>query len=135
MRYPIKITDNFLLEPIMHTFGCRPETSFAEIKDGSLEVSMGIWFHEVVPLSEIARIAPSEWPWWGGLGVKLYHHGIGVVASLDGVANVRFKSPIKMRAVVQVECSQLWISLEDREGFLRALSERCSLPISEHTKF
>jgi hypothetical protein len=135
MRFPIKITDNFLLEPVLHTFGVHPETSYVELGDDTLEVSMGRWFHERIPLADIARIAPSDWPWWGGLGVKLAHHGIGVVASTDGVVNVQLKSPLKMHAVIVVDSSQLWISLADRDAFLAALSTATGLPISDHVKF
>jgi hypothetical protein len=50
---------------------------------------MGRWFHERIPLDQIAAVAPSNWPWWGGLGVKLHHHGIGVVGSTDGIVNLK----------------------------------------------
>jgi hypothetical protein len=135
MRFPIKITENFILEPIMHTFGVKAETSYVEISGGSLEVRMGIWFHETFPLDQIGKIAPSDWPWWGGLGVKLHHHGVGVVGSTEGVVNVQLKGPQKVRAVLEVEATQLWISVENHEAFLNALSEATHLPVSEHVKF
>ncbi|MEP7127197.1 MAG: hypothetical protein ABJE95_40055 [Byssovorax sp.] len=135
MRFALKITDNFLLEPVLHTFGVRPETSYLEIADGKLEVRMGIWFHESFALDNIARVAPSDWPWWGGLGVKLHHHGVGVVGSTEGVVNVQLKQAQDANVVVTVKASQLWLSLEDRDGFLRALGEACHVPVSEHTPF
>jgi hypothetical protein len=135
MRFPIKITDNFLLEPLLHTFGVRRETTFVELDADSITVSMGRWFHERIPLDQIAAVAPSSWPWWGGLGVKLHHHGIGVVGSTEGIVNLEFKVPLKMHALVIMEVKQLWLSLEDSDGFLRALSAACRLPVSEPTKF
>src|SRR5215510_1386916 len=135
MRFPIKITENFILEPIMHTFGAKPESTYADIHDGVLEVSMGVWFSEKLPLSEVSAIAPSDWPWWGGLGVKLHHHGVGVVGSTEGIVNVKFKTPQKARVIVQVDCNQLFLSLEDAEGFMRQLAETTKLPVSAHTPF
>lgn len=135
MKFPIKITENFILEPIMHTFGCRPETSYVDIGEGTLEVAMGRWFHEKMPLSQISQIAPSDWPWWGGLGVKLAHHGVGVVGDSEGIVNIKFKSPIKMHVVVTVDASQLWVSVPDREAFLSALSKATKLPVSAHAPF
>lgn len=135
MRFPIKITENFLLEPILHTFGVNPESSYLELGPDALEVSMGMWFRESIPLGEIAALAPSEWPWWGGLGVKLGHHGVGVVASTETVVNLKFKRPLKVRVLVPVEVEQMWLSPEDRDGFLRALAEATKLPIGEHAKF
>ena len=135
MRYPISITDNFLLEPILHTFGVKAESSFTDIEGDHLEVSMGRWFHEKIPLGEIAAIAPSAWPWWGGLGVKLAHHGVGVVGSLDGVVNIKLKKPIRMHVIAVVDVEQLWVSLVDRDGFLKALSDATKLPVSPHADF
>ena len=135
MRYPISITDNFLIEPILHTFGARPETTYTDIEGGTLEVAMGRWFHERIPLDAIAAIAPSEWPWWGGLGVKLAHHGVGVVGSLEGVVNIKFAKPIKMHVIAVVDVEQLWVSLVDPAGFLKALSEATKLPVSAHAEF
>ncbi len=135
MRFPIKISQNFLLEPVLHTFGVNPETSWVEVGETTLEVSMGRWFHEVIPLSAVASVAPSEWPWWGGLGVKLAHHGVGVVGSTDGVVNIAFKTPVKAHVIAVVEAQQLWISVEDHEAFLKALAAKTGLAVSPFAKF
>jgi hypothetical protein len=135
MRFPIKITEAFLFETIMKTFGAGPEQSFVEVGSDSFEVKMGIWFHESFPLSLVSELGPSEWPWWGGLGVKLHHHGIGVIGSTENVVNVKFKTPQKATAVVQVNCQQLWISLVDRAAFLQMMSDKTNVPISDHLPF
>jgi hypothetical protein len=135
MRYPISITDNFLLEPVLHTFGVKPESTYTDLEGDYLEVSMGRWFHEKIPLAEIAAIAPSDWPWWGGLGVKLAHHGVGVVGSTEGIVNIKLKKPQKMHVIAVLDVEQLWVSLVDRDGFLKALSEATKLPISPHVPF
>jgi hypothetical protein len=135
MRFPISITHNFLLEPIMHTFGAKPEVCYAELHDKDLEVRFGIWFHEHVPLASLGSAAPSEWPWWGGLGVMLAHHGVGVVGSTEGVVNLAFEAPQKMRVIVDVEATQLWVSLEDPQSFLKALAEKTGKPTAEKRPF
>lgn len=128
MRYALKITDNLLLEPVMRTFGATPEVCYAEIGNGVLEVSMGRWFFEKLPLDDVARVRRADWPWYGGLGVRLLGHGVvGVVGSLEGIVAVHFKTPQKIHAVVVVECTELRLSLEDPDGFIRALGERCRL--------
>jgi hypothetical protein len=135
MRFAVKITDQFILEPILHTLGVKPDSSYVELGEKTLEVRMGIWFDETVPLSQIARIAPSDWPWWGGLGVKLIPHGVGVIGSLDGVVNLQLEAEREMRVLFNVKASQLAISVEDRDGFLAALSKATGLPISPHVPF
>jgi hypothetical protein len=103
MRYPIKITENFILEPIMRTTGVTSESSYVELQADAIEVTMGRWFHETIPLSELARISTASWPWWGGLGVKLHHHGVGVVGSTEGVVNLKLKAPRKVHVLAVVE--------------------------------
>jgi hypothetical protein len=41
----------------------------------------------------------------------------------------------KVRVVVDVQCSQLWLSVSEPEGFLRALAEATDVPVSNHTPF
>jgi hypothetical protein len=135
MRYPIKISDNFLLAPILATFGVTRGGSFVDLADGKLEVKMGIWFHETLAVADIAAVAPSEWPWWGGLGVKLYHHGVGLVGATENVVNVRFKTPQRVTAVVPVSCEQLWISIDDRDAFLKALAEAAHVTVGDPVPF
>jgi hypothetical protein len=135
MRFAIKITDNFLIEPILHTFGTTRETSYLALDGGHLEVSMGRWFHERIALDQIATLAPSDWPWWGGLGVKLGHHGVGVVGSSENIVNIRFKTTQKVHVLAVVEVEQLWVSVEDRDGFLAALAGATRLTVGAHTPF
>lgn len=135
MRFPIKITDNFLLEPVLHTFGVKPESSYVELAHDHLEVRMGAWFHETIPLAAVSKVAPSTWPWWGGLGVKLGHHGVGVVGSTENVVVVQFREAQKVRVLLEVSATQLWVSLEDPDGFLKAIAEACKIPVSEPIPF
>ena len=135
MRFPLAITESFLLEPVLRLFGVNEGSSYVELGKDTLEVSMGIWFHETFALTNVARIAPSDWPWWGGLGVKLHHHGVGVIGSTEGVVNLQLKEAQAVTAVASVSCKQLWLSLADREQFVRALSAATHVPVSEHTPF
>jgi hypothetical protein len=135
MRFPIKITEQFILEPVLHLFGVKPESSYVDIADGKLDVRMGIWFHEEIPLAEVKHLAPSDWPWWGGLGVKLIPHGVGVVGSLDGVVLIELAAPRKMRVLFPVEADRLAISIADRDGFLAELSNATGLTVAPHVPF
>lgn len=135
MRFAISITHNFLLEPFMKTMGVSREDSFIEVDKETLHVRMGRWFDEKIPVARIKAIAPSDWPWWGGLGVKLGHHGVGVVGSMDHIVNIKFSEEIRVRVLFEVGVEQMWVSLEDRDGFLRALADATGVTVSTHTPF
>ena len=135
MRYPLKVTENFLLEPVLYSFGVRGETSHATIADGLLEVQMGTWMHERIPLTEISGLGPATWPWWGGMGIKLAHRGVGLIGAFEGIVNVKLQGPRKVRVVLDVDCSQVWLSLDDPDGFLRELSHETGQPVAERMPF
>ncbi len=135
MRFALSITHNFLLEPFMKTMGVSRDDSYVEVDDGTLHVRMGRWFDEKIPVARIKALAPSDWPWWGGLGVKLGHHGVGVIGSTDHIVNLKFDGELRVRVLVEVGVEQMWISLEDRDGFLRALAEATHLTVAPHTPF
>lgn len=137
MRFPLGITRNLLLKPTLALFGVRSSSSYVDLTDDAMTVRMGRWFDERVPLAAIASFAPSEWPVWGGYGVKLApREGVGVVASTEGVVHIGFKRPQPMRAVIVSRAAErLWLSLADRDGFLSALSTSTGLPISPPTGF
>lgn len=135
MRFALSITHNLLLEPVLKTFGTNRENSYVEVLDDALHVKMGAWFDETIPFSKIKSFAPSDWPWWGGLGVKLHHHGIGVVGSTEHIVNLELTEVIAMKVIIKVEAERLWISLEDRDGFFAALAERTGKSVSPHSPF
>lgn len=101
-----------------------PGKSFVELdpERGTLRVQAGIWFEEVFPLSEIVHAAPSTWPWYGGLGVKLGpNDSVALVGSLEGIVAVRFKRPQTMHVILAVHRTELRVSLEEPEAFIRVL--------------
>jgi hypothetical protein len=137
MRYPLKITSNPLLRPLLAVFGVRHAGSYVDLEGGALTVHMGRWFHETVPLDQIASMSRSEWPWWGGLGVKLApREGIGVVASAEGIVHIGLRSPRTMHVtLLSRDALRLWLSLEEPDVFLAALSAATGIPVSPPTGF
>jgi hypothetical protein len=140
MRYPIQITKNILIGPMLRGFGVRPDNSHVDLESDALTVRMGMWFNKTIALDDIASMAPmppSEWPLWAGLGVKLTpRHGVGVVASREGIVCLGFKRPQPMGVVIiSVDAENLLVSLEDPDGFLRALSQATGLLVSPAVRF
>jgi hypothetical protein len=137
VRYQIRITRNPILRPLLKMFNVSAGNCHVDLDGGRMTVRMGRWFEESVPLEEIAAFGPSEWPAWGGYGIRLApRNGVGVVASTKGVVHVALKRPQQMNAVIiSINAERLWISLEDREGFLAALSGATGLRVSPPVGF
>ena len=126
MRFPLRISAAW--RPVLYVFGMSQRASFADIDAGVLRVKAGIWFDETFPLGNVAEVSRSTWPWYGGLGVKLGPgDAVSVVGSSEGIVAVRFKQPQPMRVLFTVTRSELRLSLEDPDRFMRALREASGL--------
>lgn len=124
MRFALRVTP--LCRPLFAALGMSPRASFVELDSvrGTLHVQSGVWFDEDFSLSEIASVSHSTWPWYGGLGVRLGTGGtVAVVGSLSGVVALRFSRPQRMHVLVSVHRSVLKLSLDDPDGFIRAIEE------------
>jgi hypothetical protein len=113
--------------PLFRVLGIPRDGAFVDLDPsaGTLRVKQGIWFDETFPLREVADAELSSWPWYGGLGVKLGPgmDTVGVVLSSEGVVAIRFAAPQRMRVLWTVNRTTLRVSLEDPDGFIRALRE------------
>ena len=124
MRFPVRFAN--AMRPLGRIFGMPPDDCFVELdlEHGAFRVKAGIWFDETFSLGRVEDVAPSSWPWWGGLGVKLGpRDSLGVVASTEGVIAIRFKERERMHLIVVVRRQELRVSLEDPDGFMRAMRE------------
>jgi len=67
-----------------------------------------------------------RWPWYYGLGWRTNLRGlVGVVASMRGVVQIRFRQRQRVGIIplVKLRCDRLAVSLEEPEAFMAALNE------------
>lgn len=132
MRFALRISSVF--KPVFFAAGATHESSYVEIGEDHLYVKMGPWFDQTFPLDHVKSVGPSEWPWYGGLGVKVgpTKGAVGVVGSLEGVVVLTFDPPqhVELWAVVAsvpAECHELRIALEEPAAFQKAIRDICHL--------
>jgi hypothetical protein len=116
----------WLLRPLLFLVGLvRDSNSFAAIGGGDLRVRFGWFFDQGFPLSDIQAVERTRWPWYYGLGWRANLVGrIGLVASLEGVVEVHFKTRRRVGGIlpfIKLPCDRLAISLERPEAFIDAL--------------
>jgi hypothetical protein len=122
VRIPIRFSARWgwLLAPAAVT----RSNSFIEVDPSraSFTVRMGPWFDETFACSDVEDVELSEFPWYGGLGVKLGPgDSVSVVAAQDRVACIRFKRPQTMRVVFGVTRGSLRVSVDDWRQLREAL--------------
>ncbi|MGH9222778.1 MAG: hypothetical protein ACRD2W_03010 [Acidimicrobiales bacterium] len=120
-RFPIRFS------PVNRVFlmllGMGPRWSYVDLGSHDLRVKMSYGFRATVARSSITgATVVGKIPWGWGIGVHGWH-GLWVVnGSLRDVVRVEIDPPARARVLgVPVKLRQLRVSLEDPEGFLRAI--------------
>lgn len=113
-----------LLLPLMLIVGAGPSTARIVLEGDVLRVKIGwFWFRATIPLRSIvlARRSPNAW-FAIGIHTDFWRRWI-VNGSPFGMVELVIEPPASGRfAGIPVKVGTLWLSLEDPEGFLVALT-------------
>jgi hypothetical protein len=112
------------LLPIMFFAGAAPSTARITIEDDVLRVKMGwFWFRATVPLQSIVHARRSANAWFA-VGVHTDMMGGWIVnGSPLGMVHLTIEPPAAGRfAGLPIRVRNLWLSLEDPDGFVEALT-------------
>ena len=122
MRFPISISAAF--RPLFALFGFRARSSYVELEDDALVFRFGT-AHERVPLSAVAGVGRTRWPFYYGLGAKLGpDEGVAYVGSMKDVVRVDLRAPQPMNVwgpFARAAARNVIVSVEDGDGFIAAL--------------
>ena len=113
------------LLPLMYVAGAGPSTARIEIEHDLLHVKMGwFWFRATVPLQSIVHARRSANAWFS-VGVHTDAMGGWIVnGSPHGMVHLTIEPPAAGHfAGLPIRVSNLWLSLEDPEAFVQALTE------------
>lgn len=124
MRY--QIDRNVFMLPLLAAFGGTESASYLDLSDTELHCKFGFLFDEVIPLSEIESIdAQATWPWYGGIGWRTNMMGaIAIVGSLRNIVCIKLRPGLKARLFLKLPLKELYVSLEDRDGFVKELRDK-----------
>lgn len=95
----------------------------AEVTGETIEVQMGLLGRASVPLAAVARVGSMNWPWWGGVGVRLGRGLVAFVAAPGQAVVLELTEPIAVRAPLRWTTRRVVVAPEDVEGFARAVAE------------
>lgn len=121
-RFPIRVGG--LNRVLFTVLGMGPRVSYVEIVDDTtLAVRMGIGFRARLHRRSIVDAGVlGRYVWWA-YGVHLYGRKTWIVnGSGHGIVKLRFDPLERGRVMgVPVRLRELWVSLEDPDGFLAAI--------------
>jgi len=120
-RFPLLMKSRWM--PLLVPFGVTQARAFAQVGERELRVCFGPLFEYRFPLEAVETVAPARWPWWAGIGPRVDFRGtVAFISAYENTVEVRFKERQRVRMVVPVPCDRLFLSLEDPEAFVAALT-------------
>lgn len=100
-----------------------PKRPAALIDGDRLVVRMGLLGGADVPLSLVASVGTMEWPWWGGVGVRIARGLVAFVGGSGPAAVIDLTEPVRVRAPLGWSTSRIAIGAEDVGGLVDAIAQ------------
>ena len=134
MRFQFSLSP--VWSPLFTLTGFWRKRTYIELDNQGVTFHFGT-AHETVPYSNLKSIAPRrKWIYLLGVGPKLGPDGgVSYVGSLAGVVQLRFKEPVSMEVWLGIrhpKAKCVTVSLEDPEGFIKAVEEQLASENSQH---
>jgi hypothetical protein len=120
MLFPIRV--DTWHRPLLALFGVRRDRAYVALDDDGIYVRFGFWRHRfpranLVGARNAGRVLRYGLGWHADFVGSLCING-----SFDGMVELTFDPPERFRLLLLPgRCKRLYVSLEDPEGFLRAL--------------
>jgi len=113
------------LKPLLGAFGGTSERSFLEFERDALHVRFGWLFDEQIPISRIASVERTRWPFIGGLGWRTnFVDTVALVGSYSDVVRIRLHPAVSVRMITRMDCESLYVSVEDADAFIAELKRK-----------
>ncbi|MCC6525412.1 MAG: hypothetical protein IT373_22355 [Polyangiaceae bacterium] len=116
-RYAIR-RDPIIRVPLL-IIAATQERSYVEVDDREVHVVFGL-ANERIPVAAIRSVAPGEWPWYLGGGVRIGGGGIAYVGSTRGIVRLELaeKLPFRVFFKLTARFGVCTLSLEEPEAFI-----------------
>ena len=106
-----------------------PGRHFATLGGGLLEVRVGLLGRASVPLRLVTRVSSMNWPWWGGVGVRIGKGLVAFVPASGDAVVVDLSEKLTVKAPFGWSTQRLVIGVEEVAAFTAALDrDRRALP-------
>ena len=106
--------------PALLLGGATKRNSYVDVTPEAVTFHFGAIFNHTEDWDDIHNVTARRWPWWMGVGWRSNLRGlIGLIGSYNGVVEVGFES--RSRAFAVLPMNRIAVSLEDPEGFIKAI--------------
>ena len=95
---------------------------FAEVGDGRVRVEMGWLGRAEFDAGNVERLSRMNWPWWGGIGVRLGRRMVAYTTAWGEAAVIELADPVDVRAPLTWNTARVIVGVVDVDEFLRAVA-------------
>ena len=125
-RFQIRIDP--MWQPFVLVGGATRTNSYVEMDEGIVRIRYGLLFSREIPRSNIESAAPTDWPWYMGVGWRgNLRDMVGLIGSYQGNVELRLGEPIRVMGFMS--CNRVVVSLEEPEAFLAAVAAGNGAPV------
>jgi hypothetical protein len=104
--------------------GATDARSKAMLEDDAVDVTFGI-AHLRIPYANVRSVTPRRWSWWLGVGIRIAgDKTLGLIGATTGVVQIALYEPTVEGVLFMRRPQNIAVSLEDPEGFIRAVEAR-----------
>jgi hypothetical protein len=94
----------------------------ARVGDGEVRIRMGMLGKATVPVGLIERIGQMNWPWWGGVGVRIGRGLVAYVAAAGEATLLELSEEVSVRAPLNWRTRRLVVGVEEPTEFAAAVA-------------
>ncbi|HEY5624945.1 MAG TPA: hypothetical protein VIT93_00500 [Dehalococcoidia bacterium] len=124
-RFQMKIDRQWA--PMVLVGAATRSNSYVEVTPEAVTFHFGYIFNHTEDRDDIRQVKARSWPWWMGIGWRSNLRGlVGLIGSYRNVVEVSFES--RSRAWGLLPMNRIAISVEDPEGFMKALQPPAPAP-------
>ena len=101
-----------------------PHGGFVDLDDRHCEIRLGLMGRARIPLELITRVSTSDWPWFGGIGVRIGRGVVGFVTKPGQAVVIDLSEPLEVRAPLRWNTERIAVRVGDPQAFMVALADR-----------
>jgi len=101
-----------------------PHGGFVDLDDRHCEIRLGLMGRARIPLELIMRVSTIDWPWFGGIGVRIGRGVVGFVTKPGQAVVIDLSEPLEVRAPLRWHTERIAVRVGDPQAFMAALAAR-----------
>lgn len=98
-----------------------PRAPYVLVGEGLVGVRMGLLGRADIPVEVIDRVGTVAWPWWAGVGVRIWRGLVTFTGASGPLVLVELSVPVRVRAPLGWTARRIAIGADDPHALIAAI--------------